>query len=137
MKKLVVFDGQLQPNLGGQFKLESGGQFTPKLLVNLNWKVVVNLTVFSKQKRKIEEEREARFQEEVNKFKQLKKNAKRWQKTVEIRNYIQAVETNAIKTNTLTPELIEWIKWANNKADWYDPLIQKEDDLLDDSSLYD
>ena len=34
MKKLVVFDGQLQPNLGGQFKLESGGQFTPKLLVN-------------------------------------------------------------------------------------------------------
>jgi hypothetical protein len=27
MKKLIVFDGQLQPNLGGQFKLGSGGQF--------------------------------------------------------------------------------------------------------------
>jgi hypothetical protein len=89
------------------------------------------------RKRKIEEEKEALFQKEVDKFKQLKENAKRWQKTVEIRNYIHAVETNAIKTNTLKPELIEWIKWANNKADWYDPLIQKEDDILNDRSLYD
>lgn len=88
------------------------------------------------QKRKIEEEREARFQEEVNKFKQLKENAKRWQKTVEIRNYIQAVETNAIKTNTLTPELIKWIKWSNHKADWYNPIIQKEDEFFNLSSLF-
>ena len=34
-------------NLDGQFALELGGQFAPKLMVNLDWKVVVNLTVFS------------------------------------------------------------------------------------------
>jgi hypothetical protein len=34
-------------NLGGQFALELGGQFAPKSMVNLDWKVVVNLTVFS------------------------------------------------------------------------------------------
>lgn len=85
-------------------------------------------------KRKIEEERNARFQAEVKKFELLKENAKRWQKTVEIRNYIKAVETNAIQTNTLTPELIEWIKWANQKADWHDPIIQKKDELFDNSS---
>ena len=38
----------LPQNLGGQFRLELGGQFAPKLMVNLDWKVVVNLTVFSK-----------------------------------------------------------------------------------------
>ena len=37
----------LPQNLGGQFGLELGGQFAPKLMVNLDWKVVVNLTVFS------------------------------------------------------------------------------------------
>ena len=39
----------LPQNLGGQFGLELGGQFAPKSMVNLDWKVVVNLTVFSSQ----------------------------------------------------------------------------------------
>ena len=48
MKKSVVFNNQFAPKLGGQFELESGGQFAPELVVNLLWKVVVNLTGFSK-----------------------------------------------------------------------------------------
>ena len=48
MKKSVVFNNQFAPKLGGQFELESGGQFAPELLVNLHWKVVVNLTGFSR-----------------------------------------------------------------------------------------
>ena len=47
MKKSVVFNNQFAPKLGGQFELESGGQFAPELVVNLHWKVVVNLTGFS------------------------------------------------------------------------------------------
>ena len=47
MKKAVVFCGQFTPILGGHFELESGDQFTPKLVVNLHWNRVVNLTVFS------------------------------------------------------------------------------------------
>jgi hypothetical protein len=35
------------PKSGGQFGLENGGQFAPKLVVNLNWNRVVNLTGFS------------------------------------------------------------------------------------------
>jgi hypothetical protein len=35
------------PKLGGQFELEGGGQFAPKLVVNLHWNRVVNLTGFS------------------------------------------------------------------------------------------
>nr|WP_315166271.1 hypothetical protein [uncultured Flavobacterium sp.] len=49
MKKSVVFNNQFAPKLGGQFELESGGQFAPELVVNLHWKVVVNLTGFSNQ----------------------------------------------------------------------------------------
>ena len=38
---------------------------------------------------------------------------------------------NAIDTNTLTPKEQEWIKWASDKADWLDPLINKPDEILD------
>ena len=47
MKKSVVFNNQFTPKFGGQFELENGGQFAPELVVNLHWKVVVNLTGFS------------------------------------------------------------------------------------------
>lgn len=90
--------------------------------------------IVNEKKRKIEEAKKARLQEEVNKFKHLKENAKRWQESVEIRNYIQAVETNAINKNTLTNELKVWINWAKEKADWYDPIIQKEEDLFTSAS---
>ena len=48
MKKSVVFNNQFNLKFGGQFELENGGQFAPELVVNLHWKVVVNLTGFSK-----------------------------------------------------------------------------------------
>ena len=47
MKKSVVFNNQFNLKFGGQFELENGGQFAPELVVNLHWKVVVNLTGFS------------------------------------------------------------------------------------------
>jgi len=40
------------PKSGGQFELESGGQFAPKLVVNLHWNRVVNLTGFSTKRQK-------------------------------------------------------------------------------------
>ena len=40
------------PKLGGQFELEWGGQFAPKLMVNLHWNRVVNLTGFSNKVQK-------------------------------------------------------------------------------------
>ena len=53
MKKSVVFNNQFNLKFGGQFELENGGQFAPELVVNLHWKVVVNLTGFSNKLVKI------------------------------------------------------------------------------------
>ena len=35
-----------------------------------------------------------------------------------------------LKTNTLDADKKEWINWAKEKADWYDPFIEKDDALL-------
>jgi hypothetical protein len=54
-----------------------------------------------------------------------------------MRNYIKQIEDNAIMKEDLTEELSNWIKWASDKANWYDPLINGEDELLNDSDRED
>ncbi len=83
------------------------------------------------KKLKLEEERKAKVQNEINKFNQLKFNALKWQESVIIKEYIKAVENNTIKNKSLTDELKEWVKWAYKKAEWYDPILQTPDELFD------
>jgi hypothetical protein len=49
-----------------------------------------------------------------------------------IREYIKTIEAKAIEKEQLNSELKDWIQWARKKADWYDPLINGDDALLDD-----
>ncbi|MFC6877716.1 hypothetical protein ACFQZF_08315 [Flavobacterium myungsuense] len=81
--------------------------------------------------KKIEEEIKKRRNEEVEKFNRLVKLSEQYDKTLIIRQYIEAVQQKAINANNLTPEKQEWINWANDKADWVDPLINKPNDILD------
>lgn len=111
------------PNIIAKLELKAQ-KIKQERIENEKWRVE------NEKQRKIEEKLKKRFDEEVNKFNQLKENAKRWKETVEIRNYIQAVENNAIKNNILTEELKTWLQWANNKTNWYDPITQKEDELF-------
>lgn len=71
-------------------------------------------------------------QKELSNFKQLLSNAERLDKTAKLRHYIKTVEENALADNSLDEELKNWIVWAKDKVDWYDPLISKEDDFLND-----
>lgn len=86
-------------------------------------------------KREVEEKRLAeikkRRDDEVDKFNRLVKLSEQYDKTLIIRQYIEAVKQKAINTDRQTPEKQEWINWANDKADWLDPLINKPDEIMD------
>ena len=69
-------------------------------------------------------------EEELANFNNLFQSATRWHKSQYIRNYINEFKVHAIKTNTLDKAKTEWINWAREKADWYDPFIEKEVELL-------
>lgn len=69
-------------------------------------------------------------EKELSKFKHTFKLSKRYQEAIELRNYINTFEKNALENNSLTDEKQNWIQWARKKADWYDPFIDAEDDLL-------
>ena len=34
--------------------------------------------------------------------------------------------------NNFSEELKSWVEWARKKAEWYDPFIESEDELLND-----
>jgi len=77
-----------------------------------------------------EKERQEKITAELNGFKNLFDTASRWHKSQYLRNYIVEFEKSAIKSNTLDGQKQSWISWAIEKADWYDPFIEKEVDLL-------
>lgn len=79
---------------------------------------------------KEEEERKQRIRNakknEAQKVKKLINLAEDYRIACEIRNYINAISSH----NSLSSEMKDWIKWANEKADWFDPIIDREDEIL-------
>jgi hypothetical protein len=80
---------------------------------------------------RIENEIHERKEKESHAFKEFFSNATRLHQANILRNYIRTIEANAIKNGSISDEINNWINWAKQKVDWYDPLINKEDLLLD------
>ena len=74
----------------------------------------------------------ARKQAELNAVADLLNKAIRWQQSKFMRDYLATIVQNAENNLNSNDELSEWISWAKHKIDWYDPLIQVKDDLLND-----
>lgn len=72
------------------------------------------------RKRELAERKEL----EKQKTQELVNEAKDYQIACEIRNYIAALKESNKSDET------EWFKWAEEKADWFDPTISSEDKLL-------
>ncbi len=83
-----------------------------------------------RKQREIEEAIKKRHANEIENFKKLLEDSERWKKATDLRKFIKELASNAKKENKLSEELSNWIKWSNNKADWFDPLVNKNDDLL-------
>jgi len=82
---------------------------------------------------KIEKERRMRIEKEIKDFRKLMKESESWHKSVILDNYIKEVERKALENNTLTEDLQSWLKWAKQKAEWFNPFIKKEDEFLNES----
>lgn len=67
---------------------------------------------------------------ELDKFKSLFLLAKRHHNANKIREYADKFENRAVKNNQLTEELKLEIEWMRKKADWYDPLIESDEELM-------
>ncbi|MBL4656038.1 MAG: hypothetical protein JKY33_09480 [Bacteroidia bacterium] len=82
------------------------------------------------KQRQIQQELEQRKERELSDFKMLLQKVQRWQEAKMLRDYIDAVEADVAVNNVISEDLGNWFIWARKKADWYDPLIEAEDELL-------
>ena len=80
----------------------------------------------------IENEIKKRIENEASAFKELFVQASRLHQANILRDYIQTVEANAIRSGNISEELNNLILWAKQKVEWYDPLINREDSLLNE-----
>ena len=84
---------------------------------------------------RVKQELEKRKQIELANFKLLLADAERLDKVTKLRNYIKTVEDNVNANNSNDQKINDWISWAKDKADWYDPLVKKEDELLNENDI--
>lgn len=66
---------------------------------------------------------------DLRKFKKLIDLANYWKQAMVLREYIESI----IKQPSRTEKQEEFILWAKQKIDWFDPSKNKRDDLLDDN----
>ena len=109
------------------------------IYIELSCKRLSDIWAENDRKRQIELEAEqkrkellARKQAELNSVADLLNQAIRLQQAKFMRDYVYFVSQNGKNNLNLNADLNDWISWAKHKIDWYDPLIQVEDDLLDD-----
>lgn len=110
-------------------------QRLPEILVDLyeeSENVKIQREAREATARKVEEERKAKerrqeiYNKEVERVITLENEAEDYALACKIRAYVSAVEAK----KNFDENTQEWVEWAKQKADWYDPLIAKEDELL-------
>lgn len=82
------------------------------------------------EEQKLKDEIKARKQAELNHFIELLDMATRWHKAKYLRKFIAAVEEKGYNLNFNRDTISNPLQWAKDKADWYDPLVEKEDEWL-------
>ena len=85
-----------------------------------------------KKEEEIKKEKETIITNEISKLNELISNSNHFEKAQRIRGYINAYERHYLASQNLDKRLEKYIKWARDKADWYDPIISKHDEILKD-----
>jgi hypothetical protein len=80
------------------------------------------------QKWRLEKMRKGQLEE----MKLLEQSVMDWEKAGKIRRFADCMEKEINKVEDIDKKnkLIVWLNWSRAKADWIDPLKEKEDDLL-------
>lgn len=88
---------------------------------------------YRKRQLLIKERREKELQE----IEQLEKLARSWDKAESIRSFANAIETKFNSGEFVASEkrVRHLIKWARKKADWLDPFVIYEDELMGKKSI--
>jgi len=113
------------------------GKIVYNMFVVANKFQAIDVLEEREEKRKWEErERLQRLEKmrkgELEEVKLLEQAAFDWDKAQKIRMFANCMELEiaGVEDAEKREKVLNWLKWARDKADWLDPLIEKEDELL-------
>jgi len=109
----------------------------PKILAKIDFRIMEIRDLREKQAER--EKEKARIEEiarkirlrknnELNKFRNFFNSAHRWKKYIILKEYYDMVCSEHEKGNEIKNN--DWLLWAKEKLDWYNPLINKKDSIL-------
>ena len=78
---------------------------------------------------RLREERRKRYNSEIERTMALTNAARDFDTACSIRAYVVAIEA-AGKQHGLDDKTAAWIDWAKKKADWFDPVVARDDEWL-------
>ena len=81
------------------------------------------------EEKRLREERRIRHNEELELTIALTNMAQDYEVACKIRAFVKAVEVTHSQDG-LDDETAAWIDWAKKKADWFDPIVARDDELL-------
>ena len=81
------------------------------------------------EEERLREERRDRYNKEIEKTIALENASLDYERACRIRAYVKTIE-NSSSQEPLDDETAAWIDWAKKKADWFDPIVAREDELF-------
>jgi hypothetical protein len=78
--------------------------------------------------KKLEIEKQRLSEDELGRFVQFYNNAHRWKKYNILKEYFDFIKSQPKKS----VQTEEWLEWASKKLDWYNPLIDVQEEFLQD-----
>lgn len=109
------------------FKLEAEGKQWH------DWHIEAEIREKERQEQqRIEQEARDRKNKELSDFKSLYILANRLNQSRIMRDYLSLIEVIAQNSGKETAEFRQWLEWAQQKIDWYDPLINRVDYTFND-----
>lgn len=69
---------------------------------------------------------------QLEEIKLLEQASSDWHRAEKIRTFVFALEKTIIKLpkDKKKAKYVKWLEWAKSKADWIEPLLDQEDELL-------
>jgi len=99
------------------------------ILERKNWRIQCEINRIEKQRQaEVEKALRSKIEAELSRFIEFYNDAHRWKKYLILKEYYDMIESESKEYG----ENLEWLEWAKQKLDWYNPKINKEDELLDE-----
>ena len=110
----IMLEGQLAKIIAG-IELFAQREKEKRLKLEEGWRI-------QEEKQRIEKEKHDREALDGANFLKLLAQSNQWKQSQILDEYISEIENKAILSGTLTNELQEWLKWAKEKAERFNPL---------------